>query len=467
MMRNKNHHFLLICFPSQGYINPSLQLAIRLANLGVAVTFATTVTASRRMNKTEPPPSPSPRLSFATFSDGFDDETLKPNANDLAHYFSELNRCGSQSMTDLITSSAHNGRPITFVIYSLLLSWAADVASTFGIASSLFFAQPATVLALYYYYFHGHGDAISTQLLQKDPSFSIQLPGLPSLTARDFPSFFSPSGPLAFFIPLMREQLEFLGRQGRARVLVNTFHTLEGEALGAIGELKMVAVGPLIQRGSIRGDLFQVTSEDYIEWLSSKAESSVIYISFGSICVLSDQQEEEIVGALFECGYTFLWVIRSKENEDQEEEDERIMKKFGGKGKIVRWCDQVQVLSHPSLGCFVTHCGWNSTLESLVYGVLMVGFPQQVDQATNAKLVEDVWRTGVRVKPNAKGIVERGEIRRCLDIVMGDTSLEKRGEMERNVKKWKELAREAIGEGGSSDVNLESFVMEIDGDGCI
>lgn len=63
-------------------------------------------------------------------------------------------------------------------------------------------------------------------------------------------------------------------------------------------------------------------------------------------------------------------------------------------GKVVSWCTQMEVLSSPSLGCFVTHCGWNSTLESVVCGVPMVAFPQMSEQRTNVKLVEDVWKVG-------------------------------------------------------------------------
>ncbi|CBI39387.3 unnamed protein product, partial [Vitis vinifera] len=126
---------------------------------------------------------------------------------------------------------------------------------------------------------------------------------------------------------------------------------------------------------------------------------------------------------------------------------------------IVPWCSQVEVLSNPSLGCFVTHCGWNSTLESLASGVPVVAFPQWTDQSTNAKLAEDVWKTGVRVTVNQEGIVESDEIKRCLELVMGDG--EEAKEMRRNAKKWKGLAREAVMEGGSSDKNLKNFMDEV------
>ncbi|CAI0628116.1 unnamed protein product [Linum tenue] len=126
---------------------------------------------------------------------------------------------------------------------------------------------------------------------------------------------------------------------------------------------------------------------------------------------------------------------------------------------IVEWCSQVDVLAHPAVGCFLTHCGWNSTLESMCLGVPMVGFPQFSDQQTNAKLVEDVWRTGVRVVVSENGVVEGEEIRRCLELVMGEGEVGE--EVRRNAKKWKELARSAAGEGGTSHVNLKAFVDEI------
>ncbi|GMN62865.1 hypothetical protein TIFTF001_031940 [Ficus carica] len=105
-------------------------------------------------------------------------------------------------------------------------------------------------------------------------------------------------------------------------------------------------------------------------------------------------------------------------------------------GIIVPRCGQVEVLCNKALGCFVTHDGWNSTLESLVCGVPVVVFPQFVDQTTNAKLIEDLWKTGVRVKANEEGVVGAEEIKRCLELVIlgGD-------EMRRNAKKWRDLAR--------------------------
>ena len=99
-------------------------------------------------------------------------------------------------------------------------------------------------------------------------------------------------------------------------------------------------------------------------------------------------------------------------------------------------------------------------MESLVSGVPIVAFPKWSDQGTNAKLIEDVWKTGVRVIANEDGIVEGHEIKRCLELVIGGGD-RKGEEMRRNAKKWKDLARGASKEGGSSYENLKSFVDEI------
>jgi anthocyanidin 3-O-glucoside 5-O-glucosyltransferase len=275
---------------------------------------------------------------------------------------------------------------------------------------------------------------------------------------------------------LLQEQLEQLSQETNPKVLVNSFDALELGAMNATEKFNLIGIGPLIPSAfldgkdpldkSFGGDLFQ-GSEDYTEWLNSKPKSSVVYVSFGSILVLSNRQMEEISRGLVQSGLPFLWVIRDEQNKKKEKEEddqlsacrEAILEK---QGMVVPWCCQVEVLSHPSIGCFVTHCGWNSTLESLVSGVPVVAFPHWTDQGTNAKLIEDVWKTGVRVVANEEGIVEGDEIKRSLDLVMADG---KTGDFRKNAKKWKDLAMDAVKDGGSSDKNLKAFVDEV-GKGC-
>lgn len=441
--------------------------------MGIEVTFATSVFAHRRMAKTTTS-TLSKGLNFAAFSDGYDDG-FKADEHDSQHYMSEIKSCGSETLKDIILKSSDEGRPVTSLVYSLLLPWAAKVAREFHIPCALLWIQPATVLDIYYYYFNGYEDAIKGST--NDPNWCIQLPRLPLLKSQDLPSFLLSSSneeKYSFALPTFKEQLDTLDVEENPKVLVNTFDALEPKELKAIEKYNLIGIGPLIPStfldgkdpldSSFGGDLFQ-KSNDYIEWLNSKANSSVVYISFGSLLNLSKNQKEEIAKGLIEIKKPFLWVIRDQENGKGDEKEEKLscMMELEKQGKIVPWCSQLEVLTHPSIGCFVSHCGWNSTLESLSSGVPVVAFPHWTDQGTNAKLIEDVWKTGVRLKKNEDGVVESEEIKRCIEMVMDGG--EKGEEMRRNAQKWKELAREAVKEGGSSEMNLKAFVQEV-GKGC-
>lgn len=173
----------------------------------------------------------------------------------------------------------------------------------------------------------------------------------------------------------------------------------------------------------------------------------------------SVSQMEEISKGLIDIGKPFLWVI--KENEKGKEDEKKIgrIEELEKIGKIVSWCSQLEVLKHPSLGCFVSHCGWNSILKNLACGVPVVAFPQWTDQMTNAKQIEDVWKSGVRVNVNEDGFVESEEMKKCIELVMNGG--EKGEELRKNAEKWKELAREAVKEGGSSHKNLKAFIDEV------
>ncbi|KAH7856431.1 hypothetical protein Vadar_001407 [Vaccinium darrowii] len=419
---------LLVTFPGQGHINPGLQFIKRLIKMGVDVTYATAFSALNRMTKNAPAP---PGLTLFGFSDGHDDGFVMDDHID--QYMEELKSRGSEAVAKLITSEAERGHPFTHVVYTTLIPWVGQVAHDLHVPSTFLWIQPATILDIYYYYFNGYGDSIGNNM--NDPSWSVELPGLP-------PSI------LIYLMP-----------KKNPKVLVNSFDVLESGALRAIEKLNLVAVGPLISSAfldgkdqsdtSFRGDLYQ-DSKAYINWLDSKPRESVIYAAFGSYSPIAKQQIEEIEHGLLACGMPFLWVVRATEEEKLSCKD-----RLQQQGMIVPWCSQVEVLSHPSVGCFVSHCGWNSSLESLVSGVPVVAFPQWSDQVTNAMLIEDVWTTGKRVKPNPDGIVQRDEIKGCIEMVMGGD------EMRTNAKKWKDLAREAGKEGGSSDKNLETFVNEV------
>ena len=202
-------------------------------------------------------------------------------------------------------------------------------------------------------------------------------------------------------------------------------------------------------------NLFKPNMDACLKWLDTKEIGSVVYTSFGSLATLGEEQMEELTWGLKNTNCYFLWVVRESE---EKKLSINFLRETAEKGLIVSWCPQLEVLAHKAIGCFMSHCGWNSTLEALSLGVPMVAMPQCADQTTNAKFIVDVWKVGVRIEVNERGIVTKEEIELCIRGVMEG---EGGKEMKRNSVKWKRLAKEAMDEGGSSDKNIEEFVASL------
>lgn len=202
--------------------------------------------------------------------------------------------------------------------------------------------------------------------------------------------------------------------------------------------------------------LFNANHDECMNWLNNKPKESVVYISFGSMIKSGPEQMDEITCALRDSNVNFLWVLRPKEEGKLPNNISDAI--VTGKGLVVGWCRQLDVLAHESVGCFVTHCGFNSTLEAVSLGVPIVGMPHISDQAMNAKCLDEIWGVGVRVKADENGIVRRGNLGSCIKKIMG----EERGVVARkNGVKWRYLAKLAVDEGGSSDKDIDEFVSEL------
>ena len=154
-------------------------------------------------------------------------------------------------------------------------------------------------------------------------------------------------------------------------------------------------------------------------------------------------------------GSHFLWVVKESEKSKLPKE---FMEISHSKGLVVKWCNQLQVLNHESVGCFVTHCGWNSTVEAVSIGVPMVAVPQWTDQPTHAKYIKDVWKIGVKAEADEKGLVRRETLKKCIEEVMNS---ERGKEMKMNAMTFKSLASKACDDGGSSDKNIDEFVARL------
>nr|POF23318.1 udp-glycosyltransferase 74f2 [Quercus suber] len=424
-MENKAYrgHVLALPYPSQGHINPLLQFSKRLVSKGLKATLATTLYIHNTMQ-----PQSLSSLQFDTISDGYDEGGFA-QAESIHAYINRMETVGSKTLADLIIKNKNTANPIDCIIYDPFLPWALEVAKKFATN-----------------YFHTHLNS-----------------GLPVLELEDMPSFISVPGSYPAYFEMVLNQ--FSSSDKADAVLVNTFYELEPEVVDSMSKVcQLLPIGPTIpsfyldkrlENDNDYGlNLFVSDSSICNNWLKTKPEGSVIYLSFGSLASLSNKQMEELAFALKGSKFHFLWVVKASE---EAKLPEKFLEEIGNKGLVVQWCSQLEVLSNKAIGCFLTHCGWNSTLEALSLGVPLVGVPQWIDQITNANYVRDVWKVGVRAKVSENGIVEREEIEFCIKEVMEG---ERGKDFQKNANKWKDLAIKAISEGGSSDKNIDEFVSK-------
>ncbi|GAB4839855.1 hypothetical protein Ancab_020564 [Ancistrocladus abbreviatus] len=444
-------HVVVLPYPGQGHINPLLQFAKRLASKGVKATLATTSYTVASIH--------APNITVEPISDGLDHTAGSIRPGDEESFLKSFKENGSRTLSQLVGKYQNSVNPVSCIVYDAFFPWALDVARQHGIYGAAFFTNSATVCAIFCCVHHG---LLSLPLKPED--LESVLPKLPKFRESDLPSFLRLPESYPAYLAMKLNQ--FPNLEMVDWLFCNSFRELEPEVTKGISE-KWPAklIGPMvpsfyldarIKEDKVYGaSLWKPLSNECKNWLQTKTPNSVIYISFGSMVSLTAKQAEQIALALEESNFYFLWVIRESQ---LPKLTERFPDATKEKGMIVTWCNQLEVLAQPAIGCFITHCGWNSTLEGLSLGVPMVGMPQWSDQLPDAKFIEEVWGVGLRAKEDENGVVRKEELLFCLEEVMGGKRSE---EIKKNARKYRQLAREAVAEGGSSDKEIDDFLMQL------
>ncbi|XP_047964306.1 UDP-glycosyltransferase 73C4-like [Salvia hispanica] len=260
-------------------------------------------------------------------------------------------------------------------------------------------------------------------------------------------------------------------RSSSRATLVNSFEEIESgyvegyakvaRALWCIGPVSVCNKRP--DEKLDRGNKASIDERQCMSWLDSKETGTVIYACFGSLCRISAAQIKEIGLGLEASGFPFIWIIRdaslTAEVVEWLEEKNNSLKE---RGLIIRgWAPQVMILSHASVGGFLTHCGWNSTLEGVSVGVPMITWPMFAEQFYNEKFIVHVLGIGVRVGVEAGDeFVKWDQVKRSIEELMeGD---EEGRERRRRAKELRERAREALEEGGSSYRNITLLIQDVE-----
>lgn len=246
-------------------------------------------------------------------------------------------------------------------------------------------------------------------------------------------------------------------------IVCNTVQEFESETISALQQKQPIyAIGPVFPTGFTTSMVpTSLWSEsDCTQWLQTRPRGSALYMSFGSYAHVSEEDIVEIAYGVLISGVSFIWVLRP----DVVKSDETDFLPAGfedeikGRGLIVPWCHQIAVISHPTIGGFLTHCGWNSILESIWCGVPLLCFPLLTDQFTNRKLVVDDWRIGLNLCD--KKPIRREEVAEKINLLMS-TGDQLADELRKNIKELKGTLKNTLTTDGSSEKNLNQFINNV------
>uniref|UniRef100_A0A0D6QUZ6 Glycosyltransferase n=1 Tax=Araucaria cunninghamii TaxID=56994 RepID=A0A0D6QUZ6_ARACU len=459
----KMPHAILIPLPAQGHVNPMMQLAWKLVSDGFIVTFVNTDSNHKRMSEATDNRSMHGNrdmLRMVSVPDGLPPEDCR---NDILRFFTAAENALRPSVIDKIIQEINEKEEhkVTCII--------ADVWTCFGLKTvaklydiSLAALHTSLVSTCAFRYFSSR--IVSLGLLPsdgipKEEKVVKYLSSMPPIYSGHLPWLYGGEQTFRLGIRMGEEISEIKW------ILFNTFHELEPPVVDELSkEVGVYPIGPLIPSeflGGHRGTtkIFPSLREDEMEcldWLDKQSDQSVIYISFGSFAVLNKRQLEELCLALQAMQRPFLWVVRSDLMDGSEAVlPPGFLERVRDRGCVVSWAPQLRVLSHPSIACFVTHCGWNSTQESITMGVPMLCWPYFADQFINCKYIVDVWKVGLPLNANNDGIIEKGEFTNALE---GLLEAKEGVEIRKEANKLKTIARDTVKEGGSSYNNYNLFV---------
>ncbi|OEL34321.1 UDP-glycosyltransferase 73D1 [Dichanthelium oligosanthes] len=477
-------HFVFIPLMFQGHLIPAVDTALLLATHGALASIVVTPSNTGRVR---------PAVDFARKSglrvrlvelplelaaeglpEGADDVDKVPSEL-WPNYFRALARLRAPLESHL---RAHAPYP-TCVVADFCHAWAKELAASLGVPRLCFFSMCAFCLLCQH-----NVERFNAYDGVADDHEQVVVPGLEKkieVSRAQAPGFFRGIPGFEKYADEVEQVL--VEADG---VVTNSFLEMEPEYVAGYAEarrMKVWTVGPVSlfhQRTATlasRGNTAAIGADECLRWLDGMEPSSVVYVSFGSIAHAEPKQVVELGLGLEASGHPFIWVVKNSDQHGEEVREllHKLEARVAGRGLLIRgWAPQVLILSHAAVGSFVTHCGWNSTMEAITAGLPVVTWPHFADQFLNAKFAVEVLGIGVDVgvmepvmyRPDQKEVVVGREVvEEAVRSVMdgGDEGEERR----RRARALAAKARAAVEEGGSSHGNLLDLVKTFEvGAGC-
>ncbi|XP_040382240.1 7-deoxyloganetic acid glucosyltransferase-like [Oryza brachyantha] len=458
-------HVLVFPWPVQGHINCMLHFSTGLLAAGLYVTF---VHSDQTLPAGGGQPllaaATSPRLRYVSLPDGLPDG--HPRNADGVVQLMESAQAKASAYRSLLAKLVRPGDgagggfpPVTCVVADGLLPFAVDIAEEIGVPALSF--RTASACSFLAYLSLPRLFELGELPFPAGHSLDEPVRGVPGMESflrrRDLPSQCRNCTEFQND-PLLEKVIEFTARSRNARALVlNTAASMERAALDNIAPhmCDVFAIGPLHAMSPAPAAAAAAGSQwreddGCLAWLDGQADRSVVYVSLGSLTVISLEQFTMLLSGLAAAGYPFLWVLRPDMVVDSQSAALREALTAAGPSKahVVEWAPQRDVLRHRAVGCFLTHAGWNSTVEATVEGVPMVCWPFFVDQQMNSRFVGAVWRTGLDMKDVRDAAVVEKTVREAMECP----------EIRASARALSQRVRQDVAGGGSSAAEFKRLV---------
>lgn len=462
-------HILVFPYPAQGHMIPLLDLTHQLSHHHAGITITILITP-KNLHILKPLLTKNPAIKTLILP--FPDHPLIPtgieNVKDLpANSFLAM-MCALRKLYDPIVQwfKSHPSPPVA-IISDFFLGWTYHIACELGVPRIVFSPSGALALAVI--------DSLWRRLPKTDdPDLLISFPEIPN----------SPNYPCRQISPVYRSYVEgdpvseFLKDCMRSNlkswgIVINTFTELESSYLDYMmkngGYDRVWPVGPLLPLDSDgptkeRGGPGSSTDfRDLFSWLDTCPDNSVVYVCFGSQAVLTNEQMEGLAAGLECSGVRFLWCVKEPTlghvGGNYGVIPNGFEDRMAGRGKVIRgWAPQLLILKHRAVGSFMTHCGWNSVLEGLNAGVVMLTWPMGADQFSNATLLVDQLKVSISVCEGCGTVPDSIELGRLVFDSMSENRIERVRAMELS-----KASTHAVKEGGSSFKDLDRLVKDLYG----
>jgi hypothetical protein len=340
-----------------------------------------------------------------------------------------------------------------------------DLADEFGVPWYVFSSSGAAFLGCLSYLQVLHDEQNMDITEFKNSDAMLEIPSFVNpMAARLLPSMTFRKDSVLVLVGAARRLREASG------IVVNTFIELESYAVNSLSKIgipPLYPVGPIVNVGSDKSN----DNREIMEWLDDQPPSSVVFLCFGSLGSFCVDQVKEIAYALEHSGKRFLWVLQKPSkgkmesaSDFQETLPEGFLDRTTELGKVIGWAPQAEILAHRAIGGFVSHCGWNSILESIYFGVPIAAWPIYAEQQFNAFQLVIELGLGGEIKidyiegSNSDGyeIVSADSIKKGIDGIMEDDS-----EIRKRVKNMSQVSKQALTAGGSSHSSLGRLIADV------